>query len=48
MQFQTPLLRAKLRQRYKRFLADAVLESGEEVTAHCGNPGKMTGLAETR
>lgn len=47
MQFQTPLLRAKLRQRYKRFLADAVLESGEEVTAHCGNPGKMTGLAET-
>lgn len=46
MQFQTPLLRAKLRQRYKRFLADVVLESGKEVTAHCGNPGKMTGLAE--
>lgn len=46
MQFQTPLLRAKLRQRYKRFLADVVLETGEEVTAHCGNPGKMTGLVE--
>ena len=46
MRFQTPLVPATLSRRYKRFLADAVLEDGTEVTAHCANPGSMMGLAD--
>lgn len=46
MRFQTELIPARLVRRYKRFLADCVLEqTGEEVTAHCPNPGSMMGLA---
>ena len=46
MRFQTPLIRARLVRRYKRFLADMVLEDGREVVAHCANPGAMLGMAE--
>ncbi len=44
MQFSPPLIAGTLLKRYKRFLADVVLASGEEVTAHCANPGAMLGL----
>ena len=45
MLFSTPLIPATLVRRYKRFLADVVLPSGEAVTAHVANPGSMIGLA---
>jgi sugar fermentation stimulation protein A len=45
MQFVEPLIPATLVKRYKRFLADVVLPSGEQITAHVANPGAMIGLA---
>jgi sugar fermentation stimulation protein A len=45
MRFTEPLIPATLVKRYKRFLADVVLSSGEEITAHVANPGAMIGLA---
>jgi sugar fermentation stimulation protein A len=45
MRFTAPLIPATLVKRYKRFLADVVLPSGEVVTAHCANTGAMTGVA---
>jgi sugar fermentation stimulation protein A len=44
MRFSAPLLEGRLVQRYKRFLTDVDLETGERVTAHCANPGAMLGL----
>ena len=46
MKFAAPLLRGRLIRRYKRFLSDIELETGERITAHIANPGAMTGLAE--
>jgi sugar fermentation stimulation protein A len=45
MRFTEPLIPATLVKRYKRFLADVVLVSGEAITAHVANPGAMIGLA---
>jgi sugar fermentation stimulation protein A len=44
MRYPAPLMPATLVRRYKRFLADVMLPSGETVTAHCANPGAMIGL----
>lgn len=46
MRFHSPLVRGKLVKRYKRFLADVALDSGELVTATCSNTGSMLGLSE--
>ena len=44
--FSQPLVQATLLKRYKRFFADALLENGQEVTAHCANTGSMKTCAQ--
>lgn len=41
MKLASPLHKAKLIKRYKRFLADVTLEGGEKITAYCANTGSM-------
>lgn len=46
MEYEAPLTTGILHRRYKRFLADVVLDSGEALTAHCPNTGSMLGCAK--
>lgn len=46
MKFEKPLIKATLIKRYKRFLADVELPSGEVVVAHVPNSGSMLGVSQ--
>lgn len=41
MKFESKLVKGKIIKRYKRFLADIELDSGEFITAHTANTGSM-------
>ena len=47
MKFSPPLQQATLIKRYKRFLADVILEDESETTMHVSNTGAMTGCAQS-
>jgi len=46
MKFPDPLIKGTLVKRYKRFMADVELPSGDIVTAHCANSGSMLSVRE--
>lgn len=46
MDFQPQLIKATIHKRYKRFLADITLASGEQAVAHCPNTGSMKSCFE--
>ncbi len=47
MEFTESLVHGTLIQRYKRFLADVMLDDGTVVVAHCTNSGTMKSCLET-
>lgn len=46
MRFPAPLVTGRLVRRYKRFLADIVLDDGGEITCAVPNTGSMLGLTD--
>ena len=46
MRFQNNLIHGRLLKRYKRFLADIILDNNTVITAHCTNSGSMKSCLE--
>jgi sugar fermentation stimulation protein A len=46
MKFKKQLIHGRLERRYKRFLADVILDDGSLVVAHCTNSGSMLSCLE--
>ena len=46
MKFKNSLIHGRLVKRYKRFLADVILDDGTLVTAHCTSSGSMKSCLE--
>lgn len=46
MKFAAPLIPGRLVRRYKRFLADIILDNGAEITCAVPNTGSMMGLTD--